>query len=120
MLGRTTTTNSQFVTPLKVTISIQKISQSQMDERRKKGLCYKCDSKWHFGHKCQSPKLFLLDSEEITEELDLSSQSELEGQSLDLMEFSHSEAKQKISLHAIIANVHPKTMRIVGRVKIRI
>jgi len=36
MLGRTTTTNSQFVTPLKVTISIQKISQSQMDERRKK------------------------------------------------------------------------------------
>jgi hypothetical protein len=72
-------TSPQFVTLLKATIPIQKISQSQMDERRKKCLCYNCDSKWYFGHKCQNPKLFLLNSEEIIEELDLSFQSELEG-----------------------------------------
>jgi hypothetical protein len=88
-----------------------------MEERRKKWLFYYCDSKWKIGHKCQSPKLFLLDNEEIIEELELSSQLELEGKGLDLMEFSYSEAKPKISLQAITSNVHPKTMRIVGRVK---
>jgi hypothetical protein len=48
-------------------IPVQKISQAQMEERRKKGLCYNCDSKWQFGHKCQTPKLFLIDSVEWEE-----------------------------------------------------
>jgi hypothetical protein len=36
-----------------------------MEERRRKGLCYSCDSKWTRGHVCAVPKLFLL---EVTDE----------------------------------------------------
>ena len=36
-----------------------------MDERRKKGLCYKCDEKWGLGHKCRNAKLFLLEGIEL-------------------------------------------------------
>ena len=36
-----------------------------MDERRKKGLCYNCDEKWGFGHKCKYVKLFLLEGIDI-------------------------------------------------------
>jgi hypothetical protein len=42
-------------------IPIQIISQAQMEERRQKGLCYTCDSKWKKGHVCAVPKLFLID-----------------------------------------------------------
>jgi hypothetical protein len=27
-------------------VPVQKITQAQMDDRRKRGLCYSCDSKW--------------------------------------------------------------------------
>ena len=32
-----------------------------MEERRKHGLCYNCDEKWHLGHKWKGAKLFLLE-----------------------------------------------------------
>lgn len=40
----------------KAIVPVQKISQNQMKTRREKGLCYHCDSKWHPGHRCTSPK----------------------------------------------------------------
>jgi hypothetical protein len=43
-------------------IPIQKITQAQMEERRRKGLCYSCDSKWSRGHICIVPKLFLIEA----------------------------------------------------------
>lgn len=52
----------------KATVPIQKISQAQMEERRKKGLCYNCDSKWHIGHKCPNPRLFVIEGVELIEE----------------------------------------------------
>ncbi|KAF5481388.1 hypothetical protein F2P56_002043 [Juglans regia] len=45
----------------KPNLQIQKISQQQMKERREKGLCYYCDTKWNPQHKCQHPKLYLLE-----------------------------------------------------------
>ena len=35
-----------------------------MDERRAKGLCFNCDSKYSKGHKCGEKKLFYIDCEE--------------------------------------------------------
>ena len=45
--------NSAIGAP-KTTISVQKISQAQMEDRRKKRLCYNCDAKWQYGRKCQN------------------------------------------------------------------
>lgn len=45
----------------KQTLPIHKTIQNQMNERREKGLCYYCDTKWTLGHKCQNPKLYLLE-----------------------------------------------------------
>ena len=33
-------------------LPIKRISPTQMEERKKKGLCYNCDEKWGRGHKC--------------------------------------------------------------------
>lgn len=49
----------------KAIVPMHKVSQQEMRERRAKGLCYSCDSKWAPGHKCSNPKLYLI--EEIEE-----------------------------------------------------
>ena len=93
----------------KANVPVQKIFQAQILERRKKGLFYNCDSNWHYGHKCQNPKLFLIENEEV---LDENIKGELEEE--DLMEFSYGEENPKISLRAITGSQHPRTMRLVG------
>ena len=50
-------------------IPIKRISLAQMEERKKKGLCYSCDEKWGLGHKCKSAKLFLLGGIEFVPDL---------------------------------------------------
>ena len=49
-------------------LPIKRISPVQMEERKKKGLCYNCDEKWAPGHKCKSAMLFLLDYVELAQE----------------------------------------------------
>ena len=43
----------------KTRIPIKRISATQMEERKKKGLCHNCDEKWVLGHRCKNAKLFL-------------------------------------------------------------
>ena len=47
--------DSRFKFPL------QRLSPAQMEERRRKGLCFNYDDKFQLGHQCKSTKLFLLD-----------------------------------------------------------
>lgn len=47
-----------------------------MKERRYKGLCYYCDAKWNLGHKCQNPRLYLLEDVLLETELDVSCDEE--------------------------------------------
>jgi hypothetical protein len=44
-----------------------RLTPQQMDERRSKGLCFNCDSKYSKGHKCGENKLFYIDREEDEE-----------------------------------------------------
>ena len=45
----------------KFKLPLQRLSPAQMEERRKKGLCFNCDEKFQLGHHCKSAKLFLLE-----------------------------------------------------------
>ena len=47
-------------------ILVKKITAAQMEERKKKGLCYNCDDKWTPGHKCKQATLFLLEGAKMT------------------------------------------------------
>ena len=46
-------------------IPIKRISAAQIEERKKRGLCYNCDDKWAPGHKCKHATLFLLEGVEV-------------------------------------------------------
>ena len=40
-----------------------RLTPQQLEEKRAKGLCYSCDSKYTKGHKCAEKKLFYIDCE---------------------------------------------------------
>jgi hypothetical protein len=44
------------------TLKVQKVSPTEMAERRKQGLCYYCDEKYSPGHKCREQKFFQIDA----------------------------------------------------------
>ena len=50
-------------------IPFKRITPTQMDDRRKKGLCYNYDEKWGPGHKGKNIKLFLLEGIDIVQGL---------------------------------------------------
>lgn len=49
----------------KTKIPIKRISPTQMEETKNKGLCYNCDEKWGPGYKCKNAKIFLLEGIDI-------------------------------------------------------
>lgn len=49
----------------KTKIPIKSISPTQMEETKKKGLCYNCDEKWGLWYKCNNAKIFLLEGIDI-------------------------------------------------------
>ncbi|XP_075669683.1 uncharacterized protein LOC142639376 [Castanea sativa] len=71
-------------------IPIKRLTPAQMDERRKRGLCYNCDEKWVVGHK------------ELEEEV------ENEGVNRAVSQ----EEEVETTLYALIGTPTPSTMRV--------
>lgn len=94
-------------------IPVQKINQCQVKKMRDKDLYYDSNSKCNPGHKCQQPKLILI--EEVEKELDEVPKIE-EATSEVLLDFVTNPTNPKISLHTFIGSLIPKTMRIKGSV----
>lgn len=70
--------------PTKNLLPIQKISQTQMKDRRDKGLCCYCEAKQEPVHKCQKPRLYLIEYliEQIYDSTEVAYSSKF-GQSLE-------------------------------------
>ncbi|KAF5470266.1 hypothetical protein F2P56_010790, partial [Juglans regia] len=94
--------------PPKALVPVQKINQTQMKDRRDKGLCYYCDSKWNPNHKCSNPKLFLIEETQEESGEEMGEEEPLESPT--------TETQPEISLHALLGSQNPKTMRLRGRV----
>ena len=81
--------------------TFKRLSRTEMDERRAKGLCFNCDEVYNQGHQCK--RLSWLDG------VDESVQGDNEDQEIE------EDLPPEISLHAIMGeNFGGKTMRIQG------
>ncbi|KAA8549923.1 hypothetical protein F0562_001607 [Nyssa sinensis] len=97
---------------------IKRISPNQMQERREKGLCYFCDEKYHQGHKCSKPKLYLLEGMEFEGEgeEELEEEKTFKQPDTEIIPAVQQAEMLGISLHAIAGAPSPKTMRLVGKI----
>eukprot|EP00253_Pinus_taeda_P009963 PITA_09963 len=86
----------------------------QLEEKRAKGLCYSCDSKYTKGHKCVEKKLFYIDCEEEEEKEQERSKEEDMIQELSL---DKEEMNLTISCNALAGITTPQPIKIEGIIK---
>ncbi|KAK0572903.1 hypothetical protein LWI29_000220 [Acer saccharum] len=89
------------------TLLVRRLSPTELQERRAKGLCYNCNERFVPGHRCK--KLFLIEL------------CEAEGDGDVVMEEDDTEQTSlinmpEISLHAISGSRAPETMRVRGNI----
>ena len=39
---------------------VKRLSETELQEKRAKGLCYRCDAKWAIGHRCKKKELSVM------------------------------------------------------------
>ncbi|XP_062104440.1 uncharacterized protein LOC133815643 [Humulus lupulus] len=85
-------------------LPIKKLSPTELKERRDKGLCFTCDEKFHFGHKCKNRMLILCgyDDEEMGTMVDSESHEEVE------------ETEEEVSLNSLSNSMNPRIFRIMA------
>ncbi|KAF5469943.1 hypothetical protein F2P56_010498 [Juglans regia] len=97
-------------------VAVKRIFSSQMDEKRKKGLCYHCDEKWNPTHICKTPKVYLLHVEDTA------------GSTLEIQEegdetlvtneqlVTEEEEGLEVSINAISGCSNNNVMKLLGRI----
>jgi hypothetical protein len=88
-----------------------RLTPQQLEERKEKGLCFNCDSKYSKGHKCGEKKLFYIDCEEEEEQEQEPSQDE------NIEAISSEELTPTISCNALAGISTPQTLKIEGYIK---
>lgn len=97
--------------------SFKKLSSGELEEKRKKGLCYWCDEKYTAGHNCRQKKLYSL---EIVGEDDNEEVRETEYEEAETGGVTQEENSAMISLNALAriqSMVDYNTMRVSGSVQ---
>ena len=107
---------------LRLSFHCKKLTNAQMEEGRKQGLCHNCDEKWNLGHQCKGAKLFLLEGWDMDVEHCFGAQLvELEEDGVVLGPQEHVQVvdnvPSKITLYALVGNPSAQTMRVKGRIK---
>ena len=99
-----------------IKIPVKKISAAQMEERKKKGLCYNCDDKWAPRHKCKQATLFLLEGVEVTSDCSCNDQYVKVDNGVCMERRQDEETELEITLYALVGSPTPRTMRVKGKV----
>ena len=105
----------------RIKLPLQRLTSSQMEERRKLRLCYNCDEKWQSGHWCKGAKLFL--SEELSLEVEQKPHTvqlvEIVDNGMVIEQHEKQEESScvaKINLCALCGNPSSTTMKVKGRI----
>lgn len=92
---------------------IRRLSDKELQEKRSKGLCFRCDGKWSVGHKCHRKELSVLLTHEDSsmEEDGGNGEIETEGEI-----GTEDEIHPEISLNSVVGITSPKTFKVKGQV----
>ncbi|XP_061371285.1 uncharacterized protein LOC133313888 [Gastrolobium bilobum] len=88
-------------------IPIKRLSQADMEARREKGLCYNCDEKYVFGHKCKPGSAFMC----VLVDLEDTPESEPESREEEQPE---TPSYTEISYNALFGHHSPRSFRMIG------
>ena len=101
--------------------AVRTLTPAQVEERRAKGLCFRCDEQYTPGHRCAraTGSVMLIDGQEDGDD-DVAAVEEEgieENHELNLVEYEEEDIPAEISLHAYSGTAAPKTLRVDGLIK---
>ncbi|XP_052289930.1 uncharacterized protein LOC127899837 [Citrus sinensis] len=99
--------HSSVAPPSLPRVPIKKMTIEELNERKKKGLCFKCNEKFSPSHGCK--RLFLIQANFDDSDKDI--KMEIEGDEV----VEQTETTPGISFHAMVGTQTPETMRVMGR-----
>lgn len=105
------TTNTYPQNP-KPTREIRRLTERELEEKKEKGLCFRCDEKWTIGHRCRRRELSVM----ITFEGD-DDEGEIKGAETEEEEPEVDSHPPEVSLNSVIGITNPKTMKLLGEIK---
>lgn len=83
------------------------MTDAELQAKREKGLCYWCDGKYSFGHRCSNRELQVLIVREEEED-------DQEVQVDEKYETAEEEELVELSLNSVVGLTAPKTMKLKG------
>ncbi|KAF8400118.1 hypothetical protein HHK36_013414 [Tetracentron sinense] len=103
--------NSSIVKPYG---EVRRLTNSELQKKRDKGLCYRCDDKWAPGHRCKKKELNVL----LTHDVDEGEIGEVEEFDEVEPELETAEITQvvEVSLNSVVGLTTPKTMKLKGMI----
>ncbi|XP_072966626.1 uncharacterized protein [Typha angustifolia] len=93
------------------------LTPAQVEERRAKGLCFRCDEKFVPGHRCAKPMGSVMLIDGLEDELAAESADVAGHRGEEVEEQNVEDVIAEISLHAYSGTAAPKTLRVNGVVK---
>ncbi|XP_017233746.1 uncharacterized protein LOC108207825 [Daucus carota subsp. sativus] len=96
----------QSVVSSKRSGEVKRLTEKELQEKRAKGLCYRCDDKWVMGHRCKRRELsvLLIDDEE----------EDLTSEDSEIVPSPPTEPVPEVSLNSVVGLSNPKTMKLRG------
>lgn len=101
------TSATQNSTQIKSTGAVRRLTDKEMQEKREKGLCFRCDRKWTVGHRCARRELSILCAQK---------EDEAEEEFFEVEDVEGEEESPTISLNSVLGISSPKTMKMRGTV----
>ncbi|KAL4568635.1 hypothetical protein LXL04_024250 [Taraxacum kok-saghyz] len=108
-----TTNFTRSTTNQRRTREDRSLTESQITDKRNRGLCYKCDEKWHKGHRCRTQINVILVDEEDEEEESPDLEENESPANPDTPEVAN---LVEVSLNSVAGLTAPKTMKLTGQI----
>lgn len=106
---------------------LRRLSEKDLQYKREKGLCFRCDEKWHVGHKCKQKELSVLltyeeEGEEEGIELADTTMEDPYPAHHNLVTYTSdtnppNQPSPEISLNSVMGLTSPKTLKLEGSIK---
>ncbi|XP_056686977.1 uncharacterized protein [Spinacia oleracea] len=95
------------------TVETKRLTERELQEKKAKGLCFRCDERWGIGHQCKRKEMsVILIDEEDDDGGELDGELGREFQSMEMP--PEEESPAVLSINSIVGFTNPKTLKMVG------
>lgn len=96
----------------KPTLPFKKMTDAKLQAKKDRGLCFRCDEKYSFGHRCKNKELHIL---MVNDKIDVAESDEAEREE-DVDNAEEIYETVELSINSIVGLTTPKTMKVSGSI----